>query len=201
MRQRVRAHDSPVTYLNRLVLVLVCLAVIYYAVMLLLLALKVSPQAVNAISGYRPALDFLDRLRPNEFPGGTARLIAALAGLLAFLLFLALALRELPRPYLARTQLPLAEDHRGALTVEPRAIERVAEAAAVENPSVSSAAGRYGGDQIELNVHVRRAYDVADTLRDVRRRAVEALGRHDLPPMPVNVTLAGFDRELRRELS
>jgi hypothetical protein len=201
MRQRVRAHDSPLTYLNRLILVLVCLAVLYYAVMLLMLALKVSPDVVNGISGYRPAFDFLDRLRPNEFPGGTARAIAALAGILAFGLFLALAMRELPRPYLARGDLALAEDHRGALTVEPRAIERAAEAAAVQNPAVSSAAGRYGGDAIELLVHVRRAHDVADTLRDVRDRAVTALGRHDLPPVAVNVTLAGFDREQRRELS
>lgn len=203
MRQRVRAESSPLAYVGRLLLALVCLATIWYGLMLVLLSLKVSPEAVERISGYRTAFEFLERLGPDGFPGGTARLIVAAVGLLAFLVFLFLALRELPRPYLARRELVLAEDHRGALTVEPRAIERAAEAAASQNPAVASAVGRYGGEDLSVDVNVRRASDGASALEDVRGRVSDALGRHDLPPVPVNVTLTGFhlEEQRRRELS
>lgn len=203
MRQRVRARNSPLAHVGRLLLALVCLATIWYGLMLMLLALKVSPDVVDRISGYRTAFDFLGRVGPNGFPGGTARAIVVAAGLLAFVVFLFLALRELPRPYLTRRELALAEDNRGVLTVQPRAIERAAEAAASESPAVASAVGRYAGEDITVDVNVKRAADGAEALEDVRRRVVEALGRHDLPPVPVNVTLTGFhmDEQRRREIS
>ena len=202
MRQRVRAQSSPLAYVGRLILALLCLATIWYGLMLVLLSLKVSPVAVERISGYRTAFGFLERLGPDGLPGGTARLALAAVGLLAFVVLLFLALRELPRPYLARRELALAEDHRGALTVEPRAIERAAEAAASQNPAVASAVGRYGGEDLSVDVNVRRPSEGASALEDVRGRVSDALGRHDLPPVPVNVTLTGFqlEEQRRREL-
>ena len=203
MRQRIRADSSPLAYVGRLVLALACLATIWYGLMLALLALKVNPDAVDRVSGYRTAFDFLTRLGPDGFPGGPARIALAAGGLLAFFVFLLLALRELPRPYLTRSELTLAEDHRGALTVEPRAIERAAEAAASQNPAVASAVGRYGGEDISVDLDVRGPREAAGALADIRDRVVEALGRNDLPPVPVNVTITGFHREepRRRELS
>lgn len=203
MRQRVRTESSPLAYVGRLILALVCLATIWCGLMLMLLAVKVNPDGVERISGYRTVFAFAERLGPDGFPGGTVRLAVAAIGLVACLLFVYLALRELPRPYLARSELALAEDHRGALTVEPRAIERAAEAAASQDPAVASAVGRYGGEDLSVDVNIARPGDGARALEGVRERVTEALGRHDLPPLPVNVTLTGFHREeqRRRELS
>lgn len=111
--------------------------------MTLLLALKVSPSTVDAISGYRTAFDWLSELTPADVDGGATRAIVAAAGVLAALVFGYLALMHLPRPYLARQDLDLTVDDHGEVTVEPRAIERLAEVAAIGNPSVSAARGRY----------------------------------------------------------
>jgi len=125
-RQRVRERTSPLIILGRLVTLLFALALIWYGLMTLLLALKVSPSTVNSISGYRTAFDWLSGLSPTKVDGAVTRGIVAGAGVLAFLVFGYLALKQLPRPYLARRTLDLTSDERGEVTVEPRAIERVA---------------------------------------------------------------------------
>ena len=86
------------------------------------------------------------------------------------------------------------------MTVEPRAIERVAEVAATSDPAVTDAHGRYAIDDLSVNLTVRRARGLADTLQDAQQRIVDALQQHELPAIPVNVTLAGYDRRHRREL-
>jgi hypothetical protein len=199
LRQSVREHRSPFVYLGLLLLVPVALALIWYGLMLVALAFKVSPQDVNAISGYRDAYEFLAGL---EAPDVTRmiRLITALAGLAAFLIFGFLAWKLIPRPYLARGELTLSEDRRGTSTLEPRAVERAVEIAAREHSSVGDARARYGDDGIEVDVDLARAQDVPDTLREVQRGVREALQRHDLPEVPVSVTLTGLDRQRRREL-
>lgn len=198
IRQRLRGRDSPLATLGLLLLVPVALALIWYGAMLVALAFKADPETVNTISGYRDAYDFLAGLVPADFTG-TVRLITGLGGLAAFLLFGFLALKQVPRPYLARGPLTLAGDERGTLTVEPRAIERAAEVAACADPSVTDATGRYVENGIELEIDVKRAGDLPDTLREVQQRVGEALRQHDLPDGPVSVTLAGFDSG-RREL-
>lgn len=198
IRQRLRGRDSPLAILGLLLLVPVALALIWYGAMLVALAFKVDPETVNTISGYRDVYDFLAGLVPADFTS-TVRLITALGGLAAFLLFGLLALKQVPRPYLARGPLTLAGDERGTLTVEPRAVERAAEVAACAHPSVTDATGRYVENGIELEIDVKRAGDLPDTLREVQQRVGEALRQHDLPDGPVSVTLAGFDSG-RREL-
>ncbi len=194
LRQSVREHRSPFVYLGLLLLVPVALALIWYGLMLVVLAFKVSPQDVNAISGYRDAYEFLAGL---EAPDVTRmiRLITALAGLAAFLIFGFLAWKLIPRPYLARGELTLSEDRRGTSTLEPRAVERAVEIAAREHSRVGDAKGRYGDDGIEVDVDLARAQDVPDTLREVQRGVREALQRHELPDVPVSVTLTGLDRQ------
>jgi len=199
-RQRLRAHDSPLRFLGRVVLVLALLAPLWYGAMLVALALKVSPDAIDTISGYRTAFDFLADLEPDDVDG-TMRLIAALSGVAALLVFGYLAWKEIPRPYLSRSDAALRTDGRGALVVEPRAIERAAEVAASAHPWVSEARARYGDDEVTLDVRLDRTGDVAAELRAVQRRTRESLNRHGLPAMPVNVELAGFERKRRRELA
>jgi hypothetical protein len=199
-RQRIRTHVSATALTGNLLLTLIGLGLIWYGLMVVLLALKSSPNFVNDISGYRTAYSYFAGLEPSEITT-RVRLIAGLAGLAAFVVFGFLAWKQIPRPYLARSELRLGDDERGTLIVEPRAVERAAEAAAREHPAVSEAAGRYEVDGVAINVHVRRGADLAGTLRDVDRRVREALDRHDLPTLPVNVTLTGFDRQHRRELN
>lgn len=199
MRQRIRLRSSPLRFVGRALVVLLALALVWYGLMVVLLAVKVSPSTVNSISGYRSAYDYLAGLGPDDVDG-TVRAIVAGAGLLAFLLFGWLATRELPRPYLARHEVELHADDHGEVTVEPRAVERAAEIAACRHPSVLAASGRYATDGITLSVTLRRAREAADSLREVQQRAVASLSEHGLPTVPVDVTLAHFDRKTRREL-
>jgi hypothetical protein len=51
-----------------------------------------------------------------------------------------------------------------------------------------------------VDVTVRRARNVAGTLKAAQDRVIGALAEHGLPSMPVNVTLSSYDRRERREL-
>jgi hypothetical protein len=128
-RQRLRVRTSPLALVGRLLTFLFVLALIWYGAMTVLLALKVSPHTVNSISGYRTAYSYLAGLTPHDVNGSTTRAIVAGVGILAFLLFGYLAVKEILRPHFTRHDLELASDGRGEITVEPRAIERLAETA------------------------------------------------------------------------
>jgi hypothetical protein len=199
-RQRVRERSSPLVLVGRLVTLVFALGLIWYGLMTLLLAVKVSPSTVNTLSGYRTAFDWLSGLTPADVDGGATRAIVAGAGLLAFLFFGYCALKQIPRPYLARRELDLAADDRGEVTVEPRAIERLAELAATAHPAVTDARGRYAIDDLSVDITVRRARDVAPALRESQQRVLEALQEHELPAIAVNVVLTGYERRHRREL-
>lgn len=197
LRQRVRIDRTTLVVVGQLITVLVCLGVIWYGVMLGLLALgALDDGAVNAVTGYRDAYDSLAALVPEDVDG-VVRLITGIGGLLAFLLFGWLALKQLPRPRLARGQLVLSQDDRGEVTLEPRAFERAVESAASGNRAVTGATGRYGGSDVSVDIAVNSPSDVADTLRDVQQRVKRALREHDLPDVPVHVTVTKFDRERR----
>jgi hypothetical protein len=66
---------------------------------------------------------------------------------------------------------------------------------------VTSASGRLGDDELVVNISVARAGRAADSLTEVQERVRAALGEHDLPDLPVNVTLTGYDRATKRELA
>ncbi|MGI8593830.1 MAG: hypothetical protein ACR2ML_05610 [Solirubrobacteraceae bacterium] len=200
LRQRLRNRTPKLVIVSRVLLFLVAAALVCYGLMVILLAFKIAPDTVDEISGYRTAFEELSFLTPSDVDG-PVRAIVAMAGVLAFLLFGWLAFKELPRPYLARGDLELGSDERGELSVEPRAIERAAEIAACEHPSVSSASGRYGNDDLEIAVSVRRARGLPETLDDVQERVRASLERHGLPAVPVHVNLTGYDRRQRRELN
>lgn len=200
LRQRLRLRRSAVAHLGRALLAALCLALIWYGLMLVLLALKVSPEAVNSISGYRTAYDALAGLTAEDVNPST-RLIAAPVGLIAFVFFGYVALKQLPRPHLTRADLRIAEDERGVVDVEPRAIERIAELAVGAQDSVTGVRARFETDRLAVELTARRAREVPETLREAQHRVREAIGDHNLAQLPVDVTLTGFDRKQRRELS
>ena len=191
-RQRIRARSSPVAFFGRAVLVLFLLGVLWYGLMLVLLGFGVGRGPIDLISGYRTAFDFLAGLEPAAITP-RVRLITAVSGIVAAFLFGYLAYKEIPRPYAARRSLDLAEQELGGTAVAPRAIERVAESASFGNRLVSGAAGRWEGSGVNLDVHLDRARELPATLEDIQQRVRGALGEHELPEVPVTVTLTGFD--------
>ena len=201
LRQRLRSRGFALSHLvARLLVIALALALLWYGAMVILLAFKVSPDTVDSISGYRTAYDYLTGLEPDDITSDV-RLVVGLGGLAVFLLFGYLAWREIPRPYLARGDLQLSGGDRGAVDVNARAVERVAERAALEHDGVADARGLYHDDALTLEIVARGARDVPATLSAVREQAAESLDRHDLPALPVNVTLTGLDRKNRRELA
>lgn len=199
LRQRLRTRSSPLAHVGRVLLVILAVALVFYGLMLLLVSLKVSPDAINGVSGYRSAYDELAGLTEEDVSG--VRLVAAIVGVALFLVFGYLAFKELPRPYFARGDLRLSEDERGVTDVEARAIERIAELAATGQAGISGVRARYETDRLALDLSVRRARELPETLRESQRRVRAALADHDLPQLPVDVTLTGFDRQQQRELS
>jgi len=199
LRQRLRTRTSALRLVGHVLVFVLACALIFYGAMALALALKVAPETVNSVSGYRDAYDYLAGLREDDL-SDTARYITGGAGLLAFLLFGYLALKAIPRPYLARHDIELVNDQRGVVTVEPRAVERVAEAAALEHDAVGDAAGRYGDDELALGLTVRHGRRTASTMREVQAAVADALVRHGLPAMAIHLTLTGYERRTHREL-
>ena len=201
LRQRVRSRGFALSHIvARLLVIALALALLWYGAMVILLAFKVSPDTVDSISGYRTAYDYLTGLTPDDITSDV-RLVVGLGGLAVFLLFGYLVWREIPRPYLARSDLQLSGGDRGAVDVNARAVERVAERAALEHDGVADARGLYHDDALTLEIVARGARNVPATLSAVREQAAESLDRHDLPALPVNVTLTGLDRKNRRELA
>lgn len=200
LRQRVRTRRPSLGRIGDLLVLLFALALVWYGLMIGLLAAKVSPGTVNSISGYRSAFDFLSGLGPDDL-GGWKRAVIAGAGVLAFLILGYAAWKALPRPYLARHDLRLADDERGHVTLAPRAVERLAETAAEHTRGISGAASRYGDDGVSVNVSVSGARDAAAVLRRAQGEVREALARHGLPPLDVSLTLTGYDPKHKRELS
>lgn len=199
LRQRVRARTSKLVLVGRVLVFLLACSLLFYGAMLLALALKIAPGTVNSVSGYRDAYDYLAGLKEDDL-SDTARYVAGGAGLLAFALFGYLALKEIPRPYLARHDIELVNDRRGVVTIEPRAIERVAEAAALGHEAVGGAAGRYGDDELALGLTVRDGRTTASTMREVQAAITDALVLHGLPSIPIHLTLTGYERRTHREL-
>jgi hypothetical protein len=200
LRQRVRARSFPLArVVTDAFVVVLALALVWGGAMLVLLALKASPSTVDSLSGYRTAYDYLAGLTPQDITVSVRR-VAAIAGLSAAVIFGYLAWRAVPRPYLARTDLRLSGDEHGTVDVNARAIERAAELAVLDHPSVAAARARYATDDLTVDISVNRADALPATLEDVHRRAHDSLVRHELPALPVNITLVRLERTSRREL-
>ncbi|MEA2222576.1 MAG: hypothetical protein QOH83_952 [Solirubrobacteraceae bacterium] len=200
LRQRLRARSFPLArVVTDAFVVVLALALVWGGAMLVLLALKASPSTVDGLSGYRTAYDYLATLTPQDITVSVRR-VAAIGGLSAAAIFGYLAWRAIPRPYLARTDLRLSGDEHGTVDVNARAIERAAELAVLRHPAVAAARARYATDDLTVDISVNRADALPATLEDVHRRAHDSLMRHELPALPVNITLVRLERTSRREL-
>lgn len=200
-RQRLHLHRPTLAFVGTVLVVVLAAALIFYGGILLLLSVKAfSPSTLDGISGYRRVYDALAGLKESDLDD-TLRLIVGALGLLAFLLFAYLAIKQIPRPHLARHDLDLPEDERGTVTVAPRAIERIAETAALRHHSIADAAGRYGAGQLAVEVAVRHAATVPETLRETQQQVADALEQHGLPAARIQIILTGYERQTRRELS
>jgi hypothetical protein len=200
LRQRVRARSFPLArVVTDAFVVVLALALVWGGAMLVLLALKASPSTVDSLSGYRTAYDYLGGLGPEDITA-SVRLVAAIGGLSVAVIFGYLAWRAIPRPYLARTDLRLSGDEHGTVDVNARAIERAAELAVLDHPAVAAARARYATDDLTVDISVNRADALPATLQDVHWRAHDSLVRHELPALPVNITLVRLERTSRREL-
>jgi hypothetical protein len=200
LRQRLRNRGSALSLASHVVVVALSLALIWGGATVLLLALKVEPETVQSLTGYASVYDALRDLGPADFDS-TTRAITAAVGVALMLICGYLAYKMLPRPYLARRDLDLFRDERGEAVVEPRAIERLSEVTAERKAGVAAATGRYGTDELAVDVTLSRTRDLAGSLEGVRTAVREALEEHGLPVVPVNVTLAGYQRKTRRELT
>jgi hypothetical protein len=200
IRQRINLRTPVLAYVVRALTVLLGVALFWYGLMVVLLAVKVSAHTVNEISAYRTLYHDAASVKSSDFTT-TTRLIAGFGGLLVFGACIYLALQEIPRPYLARGAFTIGDRVRGDTTVQPRAVERVAEIAALDHRQVTESSGRLGDEHVDVRVHIRSARGVADTLQDVQRRVSDAFAQHGLPSLPINVTLTGYDRPTTRELS
>jgi hypothetical protein len=199
-RQRINLQTPALSYVVALLTFVLGAVLLWYGLMVVLLAVKVSPHTVNSLSAYRTLYADVIELKRSDFTT-LRRLVAGFAGLIAFLVFVYLAFEAWPRPHFVRGEVRLEDDEHGTTSIEPRAIERVAELAAGGNPDVTTASGRLGDEQLGVGIAARRASSAAETLKDVHQRVRSELERHELPSLPVNVTLTGYDRQTRRELS
>jgi hypothetical protein len=169
--------------IGRLLAALADALLLWYGLMLALLALKVSPHAVNEISGYRTIFDWLAGLQATD----TVRAATAAAGLALCAVCAVLAWRSQPRRTPA---LELPANGRGSVTVAARAIERMAERAAAGAPSVTSASARHTGGAVEIDLTVSDPRALDASLSGAQKRTAEAFATHEIPPPPLNVTLA-----------
>jgi hypothetical protein len=200
-RQRLRVEGSPTaTAVGRILVALLGAAIVYYGLMLMMLAFKVSPGFVNDISGYRTAFDYLSGLAPGDI-SRTDRLIVAGAALVLAAIALFLLWRGLPRPHLARHEVKVTETELGTTEIQPRAMERAVEVAALKHPAVVGARARVDDDGVALAITASRAVDLVKTLHEVEDRAFASLDKHQLELERVDVTLAGFDSPNGRELA
>lgn len=199
-RQRLRLEGSTLaTTVGRVLVALLGAAIAWYGLMLVLLAFKVSPGSVDDISGYRTAFDYLAGLSPADI-SSSDRLIVAIVALVLASVALFLLWRGLPRPHLARHAIEIEQTELGTTEIQPRAVERAVESAALEHPAVVGARARYDDDGIALAITARQAATLVDTLHQVEERAFESLGRHQIELRRVDVTLAGYDSPNGREL-
>jgi hypothetical protein len=199
IRQRVHLRRPGWSAFVRLLTVVFALLVMYGGVLVALLATKaLSPASAEQISDYRLIYHDIAGLHPSDFTTAIS-LIAGFTGLLVFIMFVFFTFEALPRPYFARTEVELPEQKGGDTIVRPRAVERVAEHAAQADPDVFAAAGRLSDDGLHVDVGVRNAPGAAKTLAEVRRRVAEQLEHHEIPSVPVNVTLAGYERSTRED--
>ncbi len=202
MRQRVHLSSTWRTTLGKLLCAVVALAVAWFGLALLLVALGAAPDDVDRWLGYRTAYDAVAGLDGTGVEA-TWRIGLAVGGLLACVVLLALAWAQVPKPELARHDIELvpggdaAPATPGETTVNARAVERAAELAALSVGGIDAARARLDGAEVVVALRATRADGLPDTLLAARSAADDALTDHGFEGLDARVVLAGFDKEPR----
>lgn len=198
-RQRLHLPSGILTTLGQKLLLLAGLALVWGGAVVLALAAGVSPADVQTWTGYRSVYDELARFGPARWGDPEAAIVAA-AGIVLFVVLLALGWAQRLTPQRARTAVTLTDDELGVVTVHPRTIERTAEIAARAAADVHAVRARLDDDHVEVAVHARRAGELPDTLRDVQRHVADALTTLGVPQKTVRVVVTRFSAPQTREL-
>ncbi len=188
----------PDRLLGRLLLGLLALATFWYALMALLLSVKVAPSDVNAISGYRSAYHFLATLTPSHVDSW--RGVIAAAAVLLLLVLGTVAIRQLPTPARSRHPRTITRDDHGTVTISPLVVERLAEIATGRVRSIGNARASSGPSGISVAVSLQEPRSAEETLHRVQRSVTEALQTHELDLEPVSVVLARYQPPKGRQL-
>lgn len=170
---------------------------VFYGAMAALLAVKVSPQTIDSLSGYRSVYDALAAIAAVDVGGG-ARLIAGISGAASLLVLGLLALGALPRPRFGRPAQAISREEGRIVEVAPRAFERLAEVGAAREVAVSGTRARYADECLELAIEVDSADEAGRVLGSIAARARDELRGHGLPEPVVDVTLQSFQATTRR---
>ena len=180
---------------NRFIMLIIALLLIIVPVLLLLIAFGVfSAQQINAVTGYRSAVNGLEGLASNfDFEQGT-RVIIGIVGALLALIAGYLLLRELTfgRSVARKTLLDDTPGRETAITAA--AVRHLAEGAAreagAESPSCSLASkgGRY---DVACDIKVPRSRNFAETATRSRENVRRVLGEQRVPLNNVEVTVQG----------
>lgn len=198
-RQRLGLPSGILTTVGQRLMLLLGLALVWGGAVVVLLAAGVAPGDVQSVTGYRTVYDELAALGPPNWDRTTAAIVAV-AGVLAFVVLLALGWAQRITPHLARTELVLTDDDLGTITVNPRAIERAAEVAAARGAAVHAVRARLGDDELTVTIHARGAAELADTLRGARQRVQSALQDAGTPQQTVRVVVTRFTAPSTRDL-
>ena len=199
MRQRVHVGATWRTTLGKLLTAVVALAVAWFGLSLLLVALGVAPDDVDRALGYRTAYDAVAGLDGTGLDT-TYRIALGAGGIVLCLVLLALAWAQVPRPELTRhdVDLPAADPTAGPggeTTVQARAVERAAEVATLSVAGIDAARARLDGTEVVVALRSTKPTDLPDQLRAAQAAARDALTDHGLQGFDARVVLAGFDKE------
>lgn len=194
-RRPIGIRTRAIGRLGSALVALLALALIFYGLMVILLAVKVDPGFVNAISGYRTAFDALSGIGADSVDG-VDRAIVAGAGLLAFVLFGLIAYGALPRPYLTRNDLHLRDGGRGVDVVAVKAVERIAERAA-RGGGVADASARYERNRLQLDLEIVPTGELLELADAVRGRLTAAFDTVQVPEPQTEISITGVEQPER----
>lgn len=198
-RRRTALPDGVLTTLGQKLMVIPALALVYCGVVLLALAAGTSGAALDRWTGARWLYDQLSLVDPARWTEQTT-IIVGVAGLVGAALLLTLGWAQRLVPHRTRRVVELAQSEIGETTVHPRAVERAAESAALEQPAVRGARATFGDDGIELHVHTSATAALPELLRETQQRARAALATAGLGDhIPVTVTVTRLTSLTRSE--
>lgn len=191
------------SFLNRLVMILIALLLIVLPVLLLLISYGMVQAAyINAYLGYRDAFKALGALTIADF-STRVRVITGIASGLVALTALRLLLREVALGRRVARHAVIQDTPGQEVLITASAVRRLAEGAAKEAGAVSPAAyltskGSYY--EVECNILAPRSRNIASLASAVRNNILKVLESQGVPVKDAEVTVRGTAHGERSQL-